>query len=200
MYYALTINADQIITGVHESLTPITETTFALNPDLVNDTVVQIESRKGYEVDTDLRIYKEDGTKQTEAWQIENGYMELPKNTKIVDGVLVDWYKVFVQTDAESKIIAITSDAFQEDFTGWIQVDEGSAETYKEPQTYYLEKPLMTMQGIYRYKLADGKVVERTAEEIQADVDALPPPPPTLDEVTTELLALLIAQGVIVNV
>ena len=109
-------------------------------------------------------------------------------------------YKVYVKANINGTITAINSDAFLTDTEGWTEIDQADGDKFHHAQGNYLPKPLMTMQGIYRYKLADGKVVERTAEEIQADVDALPPPAPTLDEVTTELLALLIAQGVIVNV
>ena len=109
-------------------------------------------------------------------------------------------YKVYVKANINGTITAINSDAFLTDTEGWTEIDQGDGDKFHHAQGNYLPKPLITMQGIYQYKLVDGKVVERTAEEIQADVDALPPPPPTLDEVTTELLALLIAQGVIVNV
>lgn len=37
---------------------------------------------------------------------------------------------------------------------------------------------LLSPEGVPRYKLADGEVIERTAAEISADVAAIPPPPP----------------------
>lgn len=52
----------------------------------------------------------------------------------------------------------------------------------------------MTQQGVWQYKLVDGKAVERTAEEIAADIAAIPPPPPSAEErikaLETELSAL----------
>ena len=90
MYYALTINADQIITGVHESVTPITETTFTANPELADDTVIIIPAPADYQTYTHILCYDEDGALKDLVWCIENGYMELPSNTEIINGELVD--------------------------------------------------------------------------------------------------------------
>ena len=109
-------------------------------------------------------------------------------------------YKVYVKADLNGTITSINSDAFLPDTEGWTEVDEGGGDKFHHAQGNYLPKPLMTMQGIYQYKLVDGKVAERTAEEIQADIALIPPPLPTQDEVMEELLALLIQQGVITNV
>ncbi len=90
MYYALTINADQIITGVHESVAPILTDTFAANPGLVDDTVIIIPAPADYQTHTHILCYDEDGTRKPDLWCIENGYMELPPNKEIIDGELVD--------------------------------------------------------------------------------------------------------------
>ena len=39
-----------------------------------------------------------------------------------------------------------------------------------------------------RYKLVDGKVVERTAEEIEADKAKLPKPEPTAEDDTNAMM------------
>lgn len=87
-------------------------------------------------------------------------------------------YRVYVKTDKTGIITAINSDAFLPDTKGWTLLDEGDGDKYHHAQGNYLPKPLMTDDGVYRYKLVKGKAVERTAEEIQADIDAIPPPPP----------------------
>lgn len=89
MYYALTVNAYQIITGVHESVTPITETTFAANPELVDDTVIPFDAGE-YQTYTHILCYNDDGIRKPDLWCIENGYMELPPNKEIINGELVD--------------------------------------------------------------------------------------------------------------
>jgi len=87
-------------------------------------------------------------------------------------------YKVYVKTDANGRVTAINSDAFIFDFDGWVQIDEGRGDRYHHAQGNYFDESIITEQGVFRYKLVDGKVVERTVAEIQADIDAIPPPPP----------------------
>ena len=113
---------------------------------------------------------------------------------------LTNTYKVFLKINQDGLVTAVNSDAFLSDTDGWTEIDEGEGDAFHHAQGNYLDKPLMTMQGIYQYKLVEGEIQERTAEEIQADIALIPPPLPTQDEVMEELLALLIQQGVITNV
>ena len=87
-------------------------------------------------------------------------------------------YKVYVKTDETGRIVSVNSDAFLYDTGGWTLIDEGYGDKFMHAQGNYLPKPIVTIEGVYRYKLVSGKVIERTAEEIQADIDAIPPPPP----------------------
>ena len=100
-------------------------------------------------------------------------------------------YKVYIKTDGIDRITAVNSDAFLPDTDGWTEIDEGEGDAFHHAQGNYLPKPLMTMQGIYQYKLVDGKVVERTAAEIQADIDAIPPPPPDPLQVTQKTASVM---------
>lgn len=77
--------------------------------------------------------------------------------------------KVFVRTNDRNCIIEINSSTFLPDTTNWTRIDEGDGDRYMHAQGNYLPKPLMDEQGRYRYKLVDGVVVERTAEELAAD-------------------------------
>lgn len=97
-------------------------------------------------------------------------------------------HKVYVKTDDEHRIVAVQSSAFLPDATGWTQIDEGEGDKYHHAQGHYLPSPLYTDEGVPRYKLADGKPTERTAAEIQADIDALPPPEPTINDLMGVLL------------
>lgn len=87
-------------------------------------------------------------------------------------------YKVYVQTDTQGRIVVVNSDAFLPDITGWTQIDDGDGDKFHHAQGNYFPQPIMTIEGVPCYKLVDGKAVERTAAEIQADIDAIPPPPP----------------------
>ncbi len=90
-------------------------------------------------------------------------------------------YKVYIQTDSENRVTAINSSAFV-DGEGWAQIDEGYTDKYHHAQGNYLDKPLMDERGLYRYKLVDGLVAQRTQAEMDADFDARPAPPLTTEE------------------
>lgn len=95
--------------------------------------------------------------------------------------------RVLIRTDSENRVTAINSSGFA-DGDGWIQIDEGYGDKYHHAQNNYLDKSIMDERGIYRYKLADGKPVERTVEEMDADYAARPAPEPTADEKEKTLL------------
>lgn len=78
-------------------------------------------------------------------------------------------YIVYVRTDDAKRIIAINSSAFLPDTTGWTEIDSGYGDRYHHAQGNYFDKPLYDDRGICRYKLMDGKPVERTQEEMDAD-------------------------------
>lgn len=62
------------------------------------------------------------------------------------------------------------------DIENWVLIDAGIGDRYNLCQGNYLPGPLRDARGVYRYKLADGKPVERTAEEMDADYAARPAP------------------------
>ena len=102
-------------------------------------------------------------------------------------------YTVYIQTDEQGRITAVNSDAFipEDDIENWIEIDEGDGDKFMHAQGNYFPQPIMTEQGVYRYKLVKGKVKERTVKELQADIDLIPPPPPTMQEELTALKAKL---------
>lgn len=80
--------------------------------------------------------------------------------------------KVYVLTDDRSRIIRCEGGytiGNITNFTGWVQIDEGTEDRYNLCQSHYFEGGLYTDDGIPRYKLVDGEAVERTEEEIGAD-------------------------------
>ena len=78
-------------------------------------------------------------------------------------------YIVYVKTDEQNRITAVNSSAFLTDTDGWTEIDSGFSYEYHHAQGNYFPKPIMDERGIYRYKLEDGKPVERTQEEMDAD-------------------------------
>lgn len=101
-------------------------------------------------------------------------------------------YVVYVKVDESNRITAINSSAFLADVTGWTEIDSGYGDKYHHAQGNYFDKPLYDERGIYRYKLVDGKPVERTQEEMNADY-VPPEAKPTDAERIAELEAKLAA-------
>lgn len=112
---------------------------------------------------------------------------------------LIITYKVYVKTDYRDVITAINSSAFLTDLTSWIEIDEGTGDKYHHAQGHYLPLGLMTEDGIYQYKYVDGTVQERTADEIQADRDAIPPAPQVMSAAEMTAILNALTDGVGVN-
>lgn len=84
--------------------------------------------------------------------------------------------KVYVLTDDRSRIISCEGGytiSNITDFTGWVQIDEGTGDRYNLCQSHYFDGGLYTADGIPRYKLADDVPVLRSDEEIEADRAAI---------------------------
>lgn len=95
-------------------------------------------------------------------------------------------YIVYVCIDNQSRIIGINSSAFIGDTSNWIKIDEGLGDKYHHAQNNYFDKPLYTEDGVPRYKLVDGKAIERTSEEIESDKSEPPLPQPTITDLIKE--------------
>ena len=97
-------------------------------------------------------------------------------------------FRVYVQTDSDSRVLRLEGEySLPADLTGWTKIDEGYGDRFSVAQSHYLDKPLYD-GAVLRYKLVDGKVVERTAEEIEAEKAKLPKPvtPKTNAELESE--------------
>ena len=107
-------------------------------------------------------------------------------------------YIVYIKTDNTNRITAIDSSAFLSDTTGWTEIDSGYGDKYHHAQGNYLPKPLYDNRCICRYKLVNGKPVERTQEEMDADY-VKPEVKPTTEqrvdtlETTTDDIILMMA-------
>lgn len=82
---------------------------------------------------------------------------------------MIEPYKVYVKTDEQNRITAINSSAFLSSLDGWVEIDSGRGDKYHHAQGNYFNKPIMDDHDIWRYKLVDGRPVERTQEEMDAD-------------------------------
>lgn len=114
------------------------------------------------------------------------------------EAITLQPYKVLVRVDDDGRVVEINSDAFVTDTDGWVEIDSGWGDKYHHAQGNYLSGPLMDERGIYRYKLVDGKPIERTQEEMDADYTP-PEQKPTTEqrvdalETTTDDIVLMLA-------
>ena len=79
-------------------------------------------------------------------------------------------YTVYVQVNPGSCVVALTSSALLAHTEGWVEVERGPGDRCHHPQSNYLPLPLYTDEGVPRYKLVGGAIVERTLEELEADL------------------------------
>ena len=94
---------------------------------------------------------------------------------------------VYVKTNDSGHITAVNSSAFLPDTTGWVEIDSGYGDKYHHAQGNYFPQPIMDERGIYRYKLVDGKPIERTQEEIDADYVKPESIPTQLDRIEAQV-------------
>lgn len=78
--------------------------------------------------------------------------------------------KVYVLIDSNNYITRIEGQySLPLDLTDWVLIDEGYGDKYNLAQTHYFDKPLITQDGIYQYKLVGTTPIERSEEEIAAE-------------------------------
>lgn len=87
--------------------------------------------------------------------------------------LMLNPYIVYVKNDSSGRIIAVNSSSFLSDTTGWIEIDRGFGDKYGHAQGNYFQTPICTDDGAFRYKLADGKVVECSTEEVAEQVEKI---------------------------
>lgn len=78
-------------------------------------------------------------------------------------------YIVYVKLDENNLIEAVNSSAFLRNTDGWTEIDRGYTQNHHHAQGNYFDKMIYDDRGIKHYKLVDGKPVERTQEEMDAD-------------------------------
>lgn len=82
-------------------------------------------------------------------------------------------YTVYAETNENGIITAINSSAFLSDTSSWTEIDEGEGDKYLHAQNNYLSAGLMDENGIFNYKLTDGKPELRTAEEKAPELECI---------------------------
>ena len=112
---------------------------------------------------------------------------------------IIATYKVYVKTNADGIITTINSSDFLSDVTGWTEIDEGIGDKYHHAQNNYLPAGLTDENGIFNYKLTDGKLKLRTAEEKAPELERITASQEILELksklAATDYIAAKIAEG-----
>ena len=95
--------------------------------------------------------------------------------------------KHYIRIDEENRIVKGFSDAFEESQEDDIVIAEQANRHFQLPFKGHVNPPIKTDEGIPLYKYENGEVKTRSEEEIQSDIDALPPHPPTINERVTAM-------------
>lgn len=80
--------------------------------------------------------------------------------------------RVYVLLDEQGRITRIEGGYTIhniKDFSDWMLIDEGFGDKYNLCQSNYLPYPLLTDDGLYRWKFDGKKCVLRSDDEIDAD-------------------------------
>lgn len=93
-------------------------------------------------------------------------------------GVQAPKSRVYILTDEAGRVLRLEGEySLPSDLTGWTLIEEGEpCDRLNLAQSHFLPKPLRTEDGLCRYKLADGEIVERSEEELEAEREELPEP------------------------
>lgn len=103
--------------------------------------------------------------------QIRHNYVV----TKVVEEV----FNVYAKVNDDNYITAIDSDAFIEDLSLWIKIDEGQGDLYKFAKNNYCKYGITASDGSYNYKLVRGRVVYMPQTPVS--------PTPTVEERLNDL-------------
>lgn len=103
--------------------------------------------------------------------QIHHNYLV----TKVVEEV----FNVYAKVNDDNYITAIDSDAFIEDLSLWIKIDEGQGDLYKFAKNNYCKYGITASDGSYNYKLVRGRVVYMPQTPVS--------PTPTVEERLNDL-------------
>ena len=90
----------------------------------------------------------------------DNAYLLVQiRHNYLVTEAVEEVFSVYVQVNENNYITAVDSDAFIEDLSLWIKVDEGQGDLYKFAKNNYCKYGITASDGSYNYKLVRGRVV-----------------------------------------
>lgn len=89
LYFAITVNQEGFVTGMHACSNPMEQGFFAGSEEFSGDTVIPVDEMKTGILGLPLAALNEDYTPKPLEWRIENGYTLCPPGYELIDGELV---------------------------------------------------------------------------------------------------------------
>lgn len=110
--------------------------------------------------------------------------------------------RVYITIDEENRITRIEGEyTLPSNLDGWTLIEEGApCDRLNLAQSHYLDKPLMTDDGIYQYKYENEEVVERTEEEIDADRKDIPVVPTQMETLEAQVMYTAVCTDTLIEV
>lgn len=94
-------------------------------------------------------------------------------------------YKVYARTNEDNVVTRIFSSIFETPKEKDTFIEEGHEQYHAHTHLKWSILTEETKQ--YRYKIVDNQLIERTSEELQAEIDAMPKPIPSTTERLNQL-------------
>lgn len=89
LYFAITVNQEGFVTGMHACSSSMEQGFFAKNEEFSGDTVIPVDEMKTGILGLPLAALNEDYTPKPLKWRIENGYTLCPPGHELIDGELI---------------------------------------------------------------------------------------------------------------
>ena len=70
-------------------------------------------------------------------------------------------FKVYIKINEDDEIVDVNSELFIDDFSGWIEIDEGVGDRFAHAQSHYFGSGLRANDREkirYNYKYVDGEI------------------------------------------
>ena len=80
--------------------------------------------------------------------------------------------RVYALLDEQNNVTRIEGEyTLPADLSGWTFIEDGTpCDRLNLAQSHYLDKPIMTDEGVYRYRCIDGVIYEKSQAEIDSEI------------------------------
>lgn len=98
--------------------------------------------------------------------------------------------RVYALLDEQNNVTRIEGEyTLPSDLTDWTFIEDGApCDRLNLAQSHFLDKPIITDEGVYRYRCIDGVIYEKSQAEIDAEIVPEEPVVDRLDIIESQVL------------